>query len=94
MLRARPAAQAGVAVAHGCCGVGTAFCRPLTRTGRASANSRDSSTTAEFCGAASGTLMTSIRHFDGLAPVGVFGVVAVAAGELGVRDAAPAVPIT
>jgi hypothetical protein len=59
------------AMPDGCVGAGTAFWSPLTAPASL-ANRRGSLTIAAFCGAASGTLMTSIRHFEGLAPVGVF----------------------
>ena len=54
-------------------------------------NSRGSLTTAAFCGAASGTLMTSIRHCDGFVAGRRAAAGAVAAGQLGRRaDAAGA----
>ena len=65
-----PGPHCGVALAHGCCGVGTSFWRPLTAP-LAPANSRGVPMTAACVGAATGTLMMSIRHFDGFAPVGV-----------------------
>ena len=66
-----PGPHCGVALAHGCSGVGGAFCRPLTAPVDSLRNSRGSPTIAAFCGAASGTRMTSIRHCDGLASSGV-----------------------
>jgi hypothetical protein len=59
------ASQAGVALAHGCCGVDGAFCRPLTAPVVSLRNRRGSLTIAAWVGFASGTLMTSIRHCDG-----------------------------
>src|SRR5262245_60673379 len=49
-------------VPDGCCGVGITFWRPLICPVVVLRIRRGLLTTAAFCGAASGTLMTSIRH--------------------------------
>src|ERR687896_868622 len=58
------------AMPDGWFGVCGAFWSPLRAPVSASLKSRTSFTTAAFWGAASGTLMTSIRHLDGLSPTG------------------------
>ena len=52
----------------GCSGVGGAFCRPSMAPVAGSVNSRGPLTTAAVSGAASGTLMTSMRQRDGFSP--------------------------
>src|SRR5918997_3890226 len=85
-----PGPHCGSALAHGCCGDGTSFWRPLTAP-PSLANSRGVLTTAACCGAASGTLMISIRHFEGSSPVGVLVLLASqpASSASGRTDAVP-----
>ena len=77
-------------IPDGCCGVGGAFCSPLIAPVTGSANSRGMLTIAAFCGAASGTLITSMRQSD------VSGFVGGAFRQPGSVDAGltPAVPDT
>jgi hypothetical protein len=56
-------------IPDGCSGVGGWFCRPLMAPVAVSVKSRGPLTIAAAAGFASGTLMTSIRHRAGLAPV-------------------------
>ena len=67
-------------------GVCGAFWRPLTAPVVSSRNSRGSATIAAFCGCASGTRMTSIRHCDG------FGLVAGPASHVVRSSVWPIVP--
>src|SRR5690349_21292638 len=82
-----PGAFGDVAV-HGCFGVVGPFCRPLTAPVSSFLKRRGSFTTAAAFGLASGTLMTSIRHWDG------FGLVAAPLSQPASSVAArtPAVP--
>src|SRR5687768_8555625 len=55
---------------EGWVGVGNVFWRPSMAPVTGLVNSRGSLTTAAVAGAASGTLMTSMRQRDGFSPVG------------------------
>ena len=67
MARVRVRARASTAVPDGCSGcVGPVFCRPLTAPVTGSVKMRGWLTIAAVSGAASGTLMTSMRHCVGL----------------------------
>src|SRR4051794_26927734 len=85
-----PGPHCGVALAHGCCGVDGVFWRPFSAPVVSFLNSRGSLTIAAVAGAASGTLMTSMRHWDG------FGLVAAPPSQPSSSVAArtPAVPCT
>jgi hypothetical protein len=56
------------AMPEGCCGVGSVFWRPSIAPVCWSVNNRGSLTIAAVSGAATGTLMTSIRQRDGFSP--------------------------